>query len=460
MTNERELALPSAPDAERLVLGAVMAMPETFETLRGAVAAEDFHTEVHRILFKRMCDLSERGDPIDRVTVFTELQKNREAEACGGLTYLVSLDDGLPQIPNIEAYARIVREKSVLRKTIFACQHMMNRCMAASGESHEILTDAEGVLQKLVGESRQERVSWRNPGEIMVGYPGGIDAFLSPQKHESGLVTPWPALTSATGGWHTGELAVIAGRPSMGKSLIAMQIAVMAAKHFRSSTPEESEVAAIFSLEMSKESLIQRLLSAEGRVDAQKFRMGYLSYDERKKLSVAVGEIEDLPLWIDDSHARTVPAMVSALRKLQATRGQPRLIVVDHLQLVRSVGRVESLRVGLTEVTHALKHIATDFGATVILCSQLNRDCEKENRRPQQSDLRESGSIEEDADVIAFVHRWERYQKFRDRDDMRGQAELIIAKQRNGPIGAIRLVFLESQQKFESQVDYGEMQHN
>lgn len=444
--SKQELGLPVSHDTERLVLGAIMVTPGCFDNLKGSIEADDFSDERHRRIFQRMAELNERGEAIDRVTVYTELMKYAEAESCGGLSYLVTLDDGMPAVVNIEAYVKIVREKSILRKTIFACQSMMNRCMMSEEPSHDILTDAEAMLCKLAQEGDQGRSKWRNPGQVMTEYPGGLNAFLTPQRHANGLSTPWPKLTDNTGGFHEGELVVLAGRPSMGKSVLACQIGVHIAKQFRDGSSEDNLGVALFSLEMTAESLIYRMLAAEGHVDAQRFRLGFLSADERKKLSYAVDAVHDLPLWIDDTHARTVPAIVSALRKLPQCK--PRVIVVDHLQLMRSAGRAESLRVGLTEITHALKHIATDFKATLILCSQLNRDCEKEARRPQLSDLQDSGSIEQDADVVLFIHRWEKYAKYRDHQDMRGQAELIMAKQRNGPTGITKLVFLENQQIF------------
>lgn len=449
--NVDEKGLPASIEAERFVLGSVMLTRECFDNIRGAISAEDFSLEKHRRIFKRMADLNERGESVEPMTVALELEKHGELDSCDGASYITDLDIGLPQLPNIDAYVRIVREKSILRRTIFACQHMMNRCLTAEEGSEEILTAAEGTLQKLAQEGHQGAASWRNPGEVMSQYPGGISAFLEPFRCANGVPTPWPALTNSVGGLHEGELFVIAGRPSMGKSLIAMQMAAWAAK--------TGVGVNVFSLEMSAESLIHRLLSAESRVDAQRFRMGFLNPGERQKIAAAVGEIQDLPLWIDHTRARTVPAMVSVLRKGAGQGKKPRLIIIDHLTLMGTPARVESARVGFSDIVHSMKRIAGDFGATVILLSQLNRKCEDENRRPQLSDLKETGSIEEDADVVTFIHRWERYQKFRGREEFRGDAELILAKQRNGPVGMCRLVFLEGQQKFETRADCEELQH-
>ncbi len=452
--------LPTSITAERMVLGSILLDPEHYDSTAGAIDPADFSLELHRRIMKRMAALSERGERIDRITVFQELHKHGETDG-ETLSYLVALDDGLPQLPNIDAYLRIVKEKATLRAAIFACQHIINRCMVAEDGAEEILTAAEATVQKLAEAGAQGRVAWRNPGEVMAEYPGGIGAFLEPQRHATGIPTPWPALTSSTGGMRPGELWVIAGRPSMGKSVVGMQMATEAAKHLQEHQPGEG--AAVFSLEMSAESLVYRmlsakairvtnaakLLSAEGRVDAQRFRGGFLNHDERKRLNGAVGGIQDLSLWIDDTRARTVPAMISALRKL-AAKWKPRVIVVDHLTEMNLGPRAESMRVGYSQIVNGLKHIAVDFGATMLLLAQLNRKCEDENRRPQLSDLKETGSIEEVADVVTFIHRWERYQKFRGHAEYHGLAELLLAKQRNGPVGMCNLVFLAAMQRFET----------
>ncbi len=450
-----EKGLPVDIEAERSVLGTFMLEPQFIEDARGMLEVGDFSLRKHQIIYRRMLDLSGRGEAVDRITVYSELDKHGEVQTVDGLEYLVSLDTDLPQVQKVEAYLRIVKEKSTLRAAIFACQHVINRCMMAQDGAEEILTAAEATVQKLAENGSAGRVAWRNPGQVMSDYPGGIGAFLEPQRHAAGIPTPWPALTSSTGGMRPGEFWVIAGRPSMGKSVAGVQMAINAAKYLEEHEPGKG--AAIFSLEMSAESLVYRMLSSEGRVDAQRFRGGFLNHDERRKLNGAVGDIQALPLEIDDTRARTVPAMVSALRKL-AAKMKPRIIVVDHLTEMNVGARAESYRVGYSDIVKGLKHVAVDFGATMILLAQLNRKCEDENRRPQLSDLKETGSIEEVADVVTFVHRWERYQKFRGREEYRGTAELLLAKQRNGPVGMCNLVFLANQQRFETACGGEELQ--
>ncbi len=331
---------------------------------------------------------------------------------------------------------RIVQEKATLRRTIFAVQNLINRCMLASDGSEAILADAEAVLTRLA-DGRWKHGQWLNPGEVMQSYPGGLNAFLQPARGGIGVPTPWKGLDKAICGLQLGDLFLVAGRPSMGKSVVGMQIAHHAAKH--------GEGVAVFSLEMTKASLVQRLISAVGPVDAQRFRTGCLEKEERARVAEAARSIQALPLFIDDTRARTMPAITSALRKLMA-RNPVRLVVIDHLQLMKGVGRSESRHQELSEISHSLKHLAGQMGVTVILLSQLNRECEKAARRPQLSDLKETGSLEEDADVVLFVHRPEQYN--RSETALRGQAEFIIGKQRNGPTGKRAMLFQHEYQQF------------
>jgi replicative DNA helicase len=365
------------------------------------------------------------------------LKDHNELDSVDGVTYLCSLDDGLPRIVNLDSYVRILQEKGTLRRAIFAAQKLMNRCLLADGNSADILADAETILAKL-GDNRQPHGKWLNPGEVIENYPGGLNGFLTPTRSGSGVATPWPAVTSALCGLQKADLVLIAGRPSMGKSVTGMQVAYCASKAGHS--------CAFFSLEMTKDSLVRRLIAAVGRVDAQRLRSGTLNADERMRAARAASEIQDLPLWIDDSHCRTIPAVTAALRKLTA-KHSVRLVLVDHLQLMRCTGRAESRHQELSEISHGLKHLAAEFDVTVLLLSQLNRECEREKRRPQLHDLKETGSLEEDADVVLFIHRPEQYN--RQDESLRGLAEFIIGKQRNGPTGKLNMVFLHHFQKFE-----------
>lgn len=355
----------------------------------------------------------------------------------------MDLTTGLPQFLKLDTHIRILQEKSTLRRTIAACEHLKNRCLLEDGNAQDILAEAEAVLGKL-GDGHQQHGTWLTPAEVISSFPGGVNAFMSPNRGGSGVPAPWPALTATLCGLQKGELVLIAARPSMGKSVAAMQSAHHAAKR--------GHGVAFFSLEMTKEALVRRLISAIGNVDAQRLRSGMLNAEERGRALRAATEIDGLPLWIDDTRARTLPAITSALRRLR-TQQSVEVVFIDHLQLMKSIGRTESRHQELSEISHSLKHLAVEFGLTVLLLSQLNRECEREKRRPQLSDLRECGSLEEDGDVVLFIHRPEQYN--RQDASLRGIAEFIIAKQRNGPTGKLPMSFLHAYQRFEERAPGG-----
>jgi replicative DNA helicase len=427
--------LPANIEAEKLVLGSILNDSQQFDLVAGVLSSGDFSIERHRRIFLRMTDLNTRGEKIDRVTVVNELRDKGELDA-DGISYVASLDDGLPRIPNLDSYVRIVQEKATLRRAIIAAESLIDRCMLARDGAQEILCEAGGILSKLADRHGNE-VRWPNPGDVMTSFPGGINSFLMPPRNGVGAETPWPRLTASLCGLHRGDLFLVAGRPSMGKSIVGMQLAHHAAGL--------GEGVAVFSLEMTEDSLIRRLISAVGCVDAQRFRAGRLDAAERLKVLTAASQIKGLPLFIDDSRARTIPAVTSALRKLIA-KHPIRVVVVDHLQLMRSMGRVENRHQELSEISHSLKNLAGQFNVTVILLSQLNRECEREARRPRLADLKETGSLEEDADVVLFVHRPEQYN--RQDSTLRGRAEFIIGKQRNGPTGKLAMRFQHEYQRF------------
>jgi replicative DNA helicase len=435
--------MPANLEAERLVLGSILLLHVDLNAISMTLSADDFSLEKHRRIYRRMLDLHSRGDSIDYGTVFNELEKHREAESCDGLTYLTDLTTGVPRILNLDSHVQIIQEKSTLRRTIGACQLFINRCLAEDGSSKDILADAEAVLAKL-GEGRETHGHWLTPAEVIAKYPGGINAFFSPSRAGLGVATPWPSLTKSTCGLQKDDLVLVAARPSMGKSIVGMQLAYKAA--------QTGHGAAFFSLEMAKENLVSRLISGVALVDYQRLRSGNLSADERHRALLAASEIEGLPLRIDDTRARTIPAVSAALRKLRGLQSV-RLVIIDHLQLMKSTGRAENRHHELSEISHALKHLAGDMAVTVVVLSQLNRECERERRRPQLSDLKETGSLEEDADLVFFIHRPERY----DRDDpsLKGVTEFILAKQRNGPTGKLHMVFRPEYQRFDERAPEG-----
>ena len=447
-------ALPVNLDAERFVLGSILLDDSFYVQAAGTLEADDFSLDKHRRIFRRMGELQDRGEKIDRVTVANELIKFSELEACDGLSYLVSLDDGLPRIPNLESYIRIVKDKAILRRIIFTSQHMMNRAMAGEEQPDEILAGAEETLLKL-GEARV-KAGLLNTQQILEHYDGGISAFLDPSKRIKGISTGFTKFDEMTGGLHGGDLFIVAGRPSMGKTALALNMAQHVALKMK-------QPVAIFSLEMSQESLLTRMVCAAARVDSQKFRAGYLNQEERRRLNLALHELVEAPLYIDDSAGLHLMDMHAKLRRLQAERlsqghGPLGLVILDYLQLMTGRGRFENRNQEVSALSRGMKLLAKELNVPMMVLSQLSRAVETRqgDHRPQLSDLRESGSIEQDADVVAFVFREEVYH--RDREDLRGLAELIIAKQRNGPVGTVNLVFLHAQTKFENRAeDTGEI---
>jgi replicative DNA helicase len=442
--NAVEKGLPTNTDAERFVLGSILLDDSFYIQAAGTLEAGDFSLEKHRRIFQRMGELQDRGEKIDRITVANELMKFNELEACDGLSYLVSLDDGLPQIPNLDAYVRIVKDKAVLRRIIFASQNMMNRCLLGEEHPDEILAGAEETLLKL-GEARV-KTGLLDAHSILESYEGGINAFLDPSKRLKGISTGFAKLDEMTGGMHGGDLFILAARPSMGKTALALNIAQHVALRLK-------QTAAVFSLEMSKESLLTRMLCAAARVDSQRFRAGYLTQDERRKLNTALHDLVDSPLYIDDTAGIHLMDMHAKLRRLQAERGKIGLVIVDYLQLMTGRGRFENRNQEVSALSRGMKLLAKELNVPMLVLSQLSRAVETRqgDHRPQLSDLRESGSIEQDADLVGFIFREEVYH--RDREDLRGLAELIVAKQRNGPVGTVNLVFLHAQTKFENRAE-------
>ena len=440
-----ERGLPANEDAERFVLGSVLLNQDTYFQVAGAVEPEDFSLESHRRIFARMKDLYDRGEKIDRVTLANELMKQGQIESVGGFSYLVSLDEGLPELSNLDSYIRIVKDKATLRKLIFSAQKLIDRCFIGEEEPDEILASAEESLLKL-GEARAgERLE--SPATVISNFPGGVNAFLDPSQRVSGLSTGFAKFDEMTGGLHGGELLILAARPSMGKTALALNVAQHVATH-----PQMRKPVAVFSLEMSSASLLTRLLCSAARVDQHKFRAGYLNSDERRKLQVALADLTESPLFLDDTAGVNLMDIHSKLRRMQAEHGLS-LVVIDYLQLMSSRGRSENRNQEVSAISRGLKLMAKDLNVPFLVLSQLSRAAETRigDHKPQLSDLRDSGSIEQDADLVAFIFREEVYK--RDREDLRGLADLIIAKQRNGPIGNVPLRFLGQFTRFENRAE-------
>src|SRR5690242_4649652 len=426
--------LPDNLDAERFLLGAIMSNDTAYLQVAGTLSADDFSLEKHKRIFLRMGELHERGEKIDRVTLANELMKQGQLQSVDGLSYLVSLDDGLPQLYNLDSYVSIIKEKSLLRRIITVSQDAINRCFASEEDPKQILGAAEDALMRLGDIHAKNTLA--SPAQIITEYEGGINAFLDTSKRIKGISTGFLKFDEMTGGLREGELFILAARPAMGKTALALNIA----QHVASSQKTPKAVA-VFSLEMSKESLLTRMLCAAARVDQQRFRAGYLSADERRSLQEAMYRMVESPLFIDDTAGTNLMDVHSKLRRLQAEQDLG-LVVIDYLQLMEGRGRFENRVQEISSLSRGMKLISKDLRVPFLVLSQLSRAPETRtgDHRPMLSDLRESGSIEQDADMVSFIFREEVYRP--DKESLKGTAELILAKQRNGPTGTVKLAFL------------------
>ena len=436
---------PFSPEAEAAVLGGVLidqgAVARVLETVDDSM----FYREAHRRLFRAMTRLFERGKVIDPITVSEDLKAVGELESIGGWEYLASLLDAVPTAANIEYHAGIVREKALLRRLIDAA-HEIVRDVHEPGERPvgEILDTAEQRVFNVSQTRGRDGFVWIK--EVLWPTFERIDRLQENVGGISGLATGFDDLDRMTTGLQPGDLAIVAGRPSMGKTSWVLNVAQTVAI-------EHGVPVGIFSLEMSKEQLVQRLLCAEGRVDAQRLRRGSLEPNEYQQLGRAAGLLNTAPIWIDDSATGNVLEMKAKARRLKAETKDLGLVVVDYMQLMSGGLRKENRVQEVSEISRGLKALARELELPVIALSQLSRAPEQRtDRRPQLSDLRESGSIEQDADLVMFLYRPEYYHGLTDKDgnSLEGKAELIVSKQRNGPTGTVNLYFRKSFTLFES----------
>lgn len=436
-------ALPANVEAERSILGAILLDNLAYNQAAEHLKPEDFLLDSHRRIYTRMVDLAESARAIDQITLAEELSRNGEFESIGGYAYISGLLDGVPDRPSIEHYIRIVRDKALLRGLIHTATAAIARASEQSDPAEDILNDAEAQIFQL-SEKRIGR-GFMGVQEIIKESFGSIDALLQRGRRITGLETHYVDLDEKTSGLQKSDLIIIAGRPSMGKTSFAMNIAENAAI-------EDAKTVAVFSLEMSKEALLQRMLCSVARVDAHKFRTGSLWQDDMRKIAQAVEKLAHAPIFIDDSPGINVSEMRAKARRLLQTQGALDLIVVDYLQLMSGGGRrYENRTQEVSAISRGLKALAKELAVPVVALSQLSRAPESRgsgDHRPQLADLRESGSIEQDADVVAFIFREEVYKP--DDPELEGVAEVIIRKQRNGPTGTVKMAFLKSSTRFES----------
>lgn len=436
---------PYSLEAEVSVLGGMLIDNDAVARAIEIVPSDSmFYREANRRVFRAMVSLFERGEVVDVVTLNEKLKNTSELEAAGGASYLAELLDAVPTAANIDYHARIVRDKALLRRLIDAASDII-RDVYDQGELkvEEVLDQAEQRVFQVA--ETHDRGGFERIKELLWPAMEHIDKLQESPGGITGVPTGFRDLDRMTTGLQNGDLVIVAGRPSMGKTSLALNVALSAAI-------QHATKVAIFSLEMSKEQLVLRFLCAEGRVDAQKLRGGRMSPEEYERLGKAAGLLNTAPLWIDDSPGSTVLEMRAKARRLKS-EGNLELLIVDYMQLMAGSGRTESRVQEVSEISRGLKALARELEVPVIAISQLSRAPEQRtDRRPQLSDLRDSGSIEQDADLVMFLYRPEYYFGVIDSDgkSLEGEAELNVGKQRNGPTGPVKLYFHKAYTRFDS----------
>jgi replicative DNA helicase len=440
-------SLPANVEAERSILGAILLDNFAYNQAAEHLRTEDFSLDSHRRIYSRMVDLAESSRPIDMITLIEELDRHKDLQAIGDVAYVSSLVEGVPDRPSIEHYVKIVRDKALLRGLISAANTAIARAADQSDAAEDVLSDAEAAIFQL-SEKRIGR-GFMGVQEIVRESFGSVDALLQRGQRITGLATHYTDLDEMTSGLQRSDLVIIAARPSMGKTAFVMNIAENAAI-------EDQQVVGVFSLEMSREALLMRLLCSQARVDAHKMRTGSLWQDDTKKVVRAMEQLAHAPIYIDDTPGISLSEMRAKARRLKQAQGKLDLIIVDYLQLMSGGGkRFENRTQEVSAISRGLKALAKELSVPVIALSQLSRAPESRggDHRPQLADLRESGSIEQDADLVMFIFREEVYKQ--DDPELHGRAEIIIAKQRNGPIGKVRMAFLKHCTRFETMVEGG-----
>jgi replicative DNA helicase len=430
---------PQNIDAEQSVLGGVLVENEAFNKVLEYITQEDFYREAHRKIFLGMVELFNKNEPVDLITLTEVLKKRNHLEDVGGAAYLASLVDNITTASNISYYAKIVREKAILRKLITTATEIVTSGYEDSKDVKDLLDEAEKSIFEITG--RQIKPSFLDLKSVLKESMKTIERLYERKEFVTGVPTGFGELDRLTAGLQPSDLIVVAGRPSMGKTAFCLNIAQYAAI-------EANIPVAIFSLEMSKEQIALRMICSEGRVDAHRLRRGFLDKEDWKKLITAIDVLSQAPIFIDDTPALTALEMRAKARRLKAEHNLG-LLIVDYLQLMRGRGSSDNREQEISDISRSLKALAKELNLPIVALSQLNRRVEdRPNKRPQLADLRESGAIEQDADVIAFIYREELYN--RSDEDVKGIAEILVGKQRNGPTGDIKLTFVDKYTRFEN----------
>jgi len=429
---------PQNLEAEQSILGGILLDNVAINSVLEILEADDFYSEAHRKILLAIIELSEKSEPSDLITLSSILRDKKQLEGIGGESYLASLVDTVPSAANIGYYSKIVKEKAILRKLIGAATEILNKSYDSNSDIDSVLDESEHTIFEI--SENKVKPTFYPIKEIIKDSFKTIESLYEKKALITGVSTGYKKVDEITSGFQNSDLIIIAGRPSMGKTALAINIAQYAS--IETETP-----VAVFSLEMSKEQLAFRLLASEARVDSQRLRKGFVGEVDWPKLTTAAGRLSEAPIYIDDTPAISVLEMKAKARRLKAEHGLG-LVILDYLQLMR--GRGPSREQEISEISRSLKSLAKELEVPVVALSQLNRQVEaRSDRRPQLADLRESGAIEQDADVIMFIYRDEVYNKSEDNPE-KGLAEVIIGKQRNGPTGVAKLSFLKEYTRFEN----------
>ncbi|GAB4409514.1 MAG: replicative DNA helicase [Thermodesulfovibrionales bacterium] len=447
MMKDIDLALDRLPpqniEAEQSVLGAILLENDALTKAIEILSHEDFYREAHRKIFGVMIELFEKGEAIDLITVANSLRRRDELDAIGGEAYLSTLASQVPTAANVRYHSKIVKEKALLRALLRSATEIAAKVYESSMEADEMVDYAERSIFDI--SDKRTKTSFFTLKEVIKSSFEMIEHLYDKKEAITGIPSGFRDLDELTTGLQPGDLIIIGGRPSMGKTALGLNIAQHVGIEMR-------EPVAIFSLEMSKEQLAMRMLCAEAMVDSNSVRKGFIRKEDWHKLTSAAGKLAEAPIFIDDSSSITVLEMRAKARRLKIEQGGLSLVIVDYLQLMRSRGNFERREQEISEISRSLKALAKELKVPVVALSQLNRGVEqRHDRRPTLADLRESGAIEQDADVIIFLYRDEVYNK--DNPSNRGKAEVIIAKQRNGPTSTVNLTFLSNCTRFMAYTD-------
>ncbi|MUK88159.1 replicative DNA helicase [Ornithinibacillus sp. L9] len=428
---------PHNLEAEQAVIGAIFLEPEAFSTASELLVPEDFYRASHQRIFATMLSLADKGEPIDLVTVTTSLSNSKQLEEAGGVSYLSEVAESVPTAANIEYYSKIVEEKSVLRRLIRTATDIVTNTFDKEDEVEDVLNEAEKNILEVSG--RKNSGAFKAIKDVLIEVYDSIEQLHHNDAEVTGVPTGYRDLDKMTSGFQRNDLIIIAARPSVGKTAFALNIAQNVAV-------KTDENVAIFSLEMGAEQLVQRMLCAEGNIDAQRLRTGSLQADDWSKLTMAMGSLSNAGIYIDDTPGIRVSEIRSKCRRLKQEHGLG-MILIDYLQLIQGSSKNgENRQQEVSEISRSLKGLARELNVPLIALSQLSRGVEqRQDKRPMMSDLRESGSIEQDADIVGFLYRDDYYDKESEKQNI---IEIILAKQRNGPVGTVELAFVKEYNKF------------